>query len=287
MLALVLAVTGCAGSRSPRPPDRQTMSTTAAAQALLTTDAASLHMKWYLSSAEYQLTTECMKDHGFAYVAPDPGPEPSPATITAYALGTGHPATYGITPATFTDPPRQPDGNRPGFDLALDGPSTQMATVSFEGSGNISYETGGCTSAARTRLYGSIRAYVVAFYLPQIETSLFREFTGTDQPYLSALASWQACMKADAFPYANPDDASGAVQQLAAQKVDPTELRSRQTAIAEADTACDARSHLRQRTIAALGKFVRSRTPALLGQLADLSRTEAGAYRSAQQLISP
>jgi hypothetical protein len=281
-LAVVAAVAGCAGSRSPRPAAVSTQ----AARSELTSDAASLRIKWDLSSATYQLEAQCMKHLGFVYVTPDVGPEPSPKTITADALGSGRPATYGVTPEEFADPPTEPDWNRPGFSHALDGLSTQLATVSIAVGGNITYETGGCTAAARTELYGSVRAYVVSFYLPQVERDLFQKFTGTDQPYLSALHLWQACMKADHFPFTDPDDAAGSVGQLAG-KVSAAELVRRQAATAEADTACDARSQLRRRTNLALGKFVDSLSPRILAELDDVARSQAAAYQVAQRLVSP
>jgi hypothetical protein len=243
-------------------------------------------MKWYRTVAEYQLQAQCMKHLGFNYVVPDVGPEPSPRTITAYSLGNGQPATYGVAPESFAQQPDEPDGSRPGFVAALNGRSTQLATVSLAVGGNISYLTGGCTAAVRTELYGSVRAYILSFYLPQVEVDQFKSFTGTDQPYLSALHQWQACMKADHLPFANPDDAAGSVGQLAG-KVSAAELTRRQTATADADTACDARSQLRQRTNQALGKFVDSLSPVVLAQLDDVARSRTKAYQVAQRVISP
>ncbi|HEX5115728.1 MAG TPA: hypothetical protein VFW65_11070 [Pseudonocardiaceae bacterium] len=202
------------------------------------------------------------------------------------SLGTGHPATYGVTPRTFADPPNEPDWNRPGFGVALDGRSTQMASVTIPGGGLVAYETGGCTAAARTTLYGSVRAYVVSFYLPQIEGDLFQKFTSTDQSYLSALRLWQACMRADNLAFINPQDAAGSIQQLAGNNGSAAELMRRQTVVAEADTACDARSQLRQQTNQALQQFVNSLSPKVLAQMREVAHDQAGAYRVARQVLS-
>jgi hypothetical protein len=262
------------------------MGSVRAARSVLTENVDWLRQDWYLTGAEYHLAKQCMKSHGFDYVTPDMGPEPGPDTITTFSLGTGHQATYGITLGTFANPPYQPDWHRPGFSAALDGRSTRLASVTIPGGGRVTYETDGCTAAARTKLYGSVRAYVVSFYLPQIESNLFHKFTGTDQPYLSAQHRWQTCMKAHQLAFTDPQDAAGSIQQLAANSAGAAELSLRQTAVAEADTACDARSQLRQQTNKALQKFVDMLPTEALAQLGVVAHDRARAYQVARQVVS-
>lgn len=93
-------------------------------------------------------------------------------------------------------------------------------------------------------------------------------------------------MMADKLPFANPDDAAGSVARLAANNPSAAELTRRQTAIADADTACDARSHLRQNTSQALRKFLDALPPELLAQLGEVAHDRTRAYQVARQVIS-
>lgn len=290
LLAVLAVVAGCSTSRPPRPSAPQTASTSraAAARSVLASDVTSLRVNWYLSRAEKQLTAQCMKRHGFVYLTPGLGPEPSAATVTTYALGSGRPATYGVTPGIISAKPvTEPGGTQPRYSLALQGPPTAMATVTFASEGSVSYETSGCIGSARAELYGSVRAYVIAAYLPQVEGNLFDKFTGTYRPYQSALHAWQACMKTDKLPYANPDAAIASIQQLAMTGVGTAEVMRRQAATADADTACDAHAHLRERTSQALGRFVESLSPQGVAQLGDVARDRARAYQVARRVVSP
>lgn len=128
MVAVVAAVAGCAANRQPRSSVPQAVQ---AARSVLNRNVEWLRQDWYRTDAEYQLAAQCMKRRGFKYVTPDMGPEPGPNTMTTFALGTGHPATYGVTLETFADPPDEPDWRRPGFGVALDGRSTLMASVTI------------------------------------------------------------------------------------------------------------------------------------------------------------
>jgi hypothetical protein len=284
VLALLAALTGCASSRSPRPATSAPVPALGPARSVLTSTAASLRVDWYLTGAANRLTARCMQRMGFTYVTPDIGPEPSLHTITAYSLGTGHPATYGVTPESLADPPAEPDEKRAGYTIAFAGLSSQVASVTLATGDSYSYETGGCLADARKKLYGSTRAFVVSFYLVQDERGLFVRFTGTDRPYLSALHSWRACMKAAEFPAKSPEDAADSLQRLIlVHHAGTAETMRRQTAMAEADTACDKRSRLRLRTNQALATFVGTLPRTVLAQLDDIAHNRARAYRTARQ----
>jgi hypothetical protein len=206
-------------------------------------------------------------------------------TITMFALGRGDPATYGVTPeSSIAAPPSDPAAAKPGYRLALDGPASSLGKLNLPGGARVTYEVGGCQGGARSQLFGSVGAYMVSSYLPQVEENLFESFLGRDQAYLSALHTWQACMRADKFSVANPADAIGSLLQIA-DKTSEADLMRRQTALAGADASCDTPSHLRQRTNQALGKFVGSLSRQTLTQLNDMAHSQARANQIAQHVI--
>src|SRR5581483_609820 len=266
-----------------KPPGA--MPALALAQSVLISNAYSLREKWYRNRAEQQLIAQCMKRLGFVYLNPYAGPAPSPGTITEFALGRDHPATYGVTRESVTaTPPSDPEANRPGYRLALGGPAESLRTLTLPGGASITYGTGGCRASASTQLYGSIDAYVLSVYLPQIETNLFGEFISRDQAYLPALRTWQACMRADKFSVASPGDAIGSLLRIAG-KTSQADLTRRDTALAAADASCDGPSRLRQRTNQALTKFVGSLSRQTLTQLIDIAHSRARADQVARHVI--
>lgn len=228
-----------------------------------------------------------MAGHGFVYTVPDMGPPPGPNTITAFALGSGQPATYGVTEETLTDaPPSDPGSDQPNYAHALDGPANATATMTFAGGGNVSYETGGCQGNARKQLYGSVALFMASAYLPQIQGNAFSGFLSHDQPYAAALRTWQACMRTDGLPATNPDAAANSLLSLVGDSSAAT-LARRQTAMADADAACDGKSRLRQRTNQALDRFVGTLSPQILTQLDAVATSRAKADRMARQIVAP
>jgi hypothetical protein len=224
---------------------------------------------------------------GFIYPIPDMGSAPGLNTVTDFALGSGHPATYGVTPeSVVTTPPSYPEADQPRYQLALAGSLSAMATMAFPGGGSVSYQTGGCRGSARKQLYGSVDAYETSVFLPQIQENLFSNYLGSDKAYQSALRTWQACMGADKFSVANPDAAANSLLQIAG-KTSAVELMRQQAALAAADVACDGQSHLRQRTGQALEGFVGLLSPQMLTQLDNVARTRAQADHMAHQIVSP
>jgi hypothetical protein len=285
-LATLTVLAGCANGR-PAQQAGQAAGTEmpALAQSVLATDASSLREDWYRNSAEQQLTAQCIQRVGFAYRIPYAGPAPDLNTITEFALGRGNPEDYGVTKESLVDtPPSDPEAGKPGYQLALDGPQGSLRELGFPGGATVTYETGGCRGSARAQLYGSVDAYMLSSYLPQIEENLFQEFASRDSAYLRALRTWQECMRGDKFSVAGPGDAVSSLLRLA-DKTSEADLMRRQTALASADASCDRPSHLRQRTNQALGKFVRSLSRQTLKQLNDIAHTEARANQIARHVI--
>lgn len=285
-LALVLAtlalVAGCAGSRPPQPA----MPATAPARSVLSSDASALRDKWYRNEAEQQLVERCMARLGFVYSVPDMGPAPGPNTITSFALGSGHPATYGVTPESFVNvPPSDPGSDQPRYALALGGQASATASITFAGGGSVSYQTGGCQASARKQLYGSLELFMASAYLPQIQGNAFSGFLSGYQPYRSALRTWQACMKTRKVPATSPDTAASSVEQLAGNS-SAADLTHQQTTLATADAACDGTSQLRQRTNQALDKFVGTLPPQVLTQLDAVAGSRAKADQVARQVVA-
>jgi hypothetical protein len=286
-LTVLTVLAGCASSRPAQQAGHKAASATptrALAQSTLTSNASSLREGWYRNRAEQQLTAQCMKRLGFTYLIPRGGPVPGLDTITKFALGNGHPATYGVTTESLiAAPPSDPEADKPGYRLALDGPADSLRKLDLPGGANVGYETGGCQGSARSDLFGSVGAYVLSTYLPQIENILFENFLDRDQAYLPALHAWQACMRADKFSIASPGDAVVSLLKIA-DKTSQADLMRRETALAAADASCDKSSHLRRRTNQALGKFVGSLSRQTLNQLNDVARSQAKADQMARHV---
>jgi hypothetical protein len=279
---------GCAVSRPSRPAVRPPVPAVAAAEATLAINVPSLRWDWYISRAEQALTAQCMRSRGFQYTPPADGPEPSEQTITAYALGRGYPATYGVTQQSIASAnPHDPGSSKPSYVSALEGPSAPTATLTLPGGGLVAYGTGGCLGLARQELLGSVRAYMESAYLPQMVRSEFSQFLSTYHPYLAALHGWQSCMRAEGRAFADPEAAIESVQALALGGMNPAGLARRQTAIADTDVACDARSHLRSSTGQALTTYVRSLPAGILAQLSGIQSSREAALGVARRLLSP
>jgi hypothetical protein len=287
-LIVLTVLAGCAGTRPAQQAGQKAadaMPGLALAQSVLTSNASSLREKWYRNSAEQQFMAQCMKRLGFVYINPYAGSAPSANTITAFALGRGSPATYGVTKESVTATPlSNPEAGKPGYRLALDGPADSLRTLTLPGGASITYGTGGCSASASTQLYGSIDAYMLSVYLPQIEANLFGEFIARDQAYLPALRTWQACMRADKFSVASPGDAIGSLLRIAG-KTREADLMRRETTLATADASCDGPSHLRKRTNQALEEFVDSLSRQTLTQLIDIAHSQAQANQIARHVI--
>ena len=64
------------------------------------------------------------------------------------------------------------------------------------GGGTVSYGTGGCLSTARRHLFGSLPAFILDTYLPQLADLRFGSYLASYLPYTAALRGWRQCMAA-------------------------------------------------------------------------------------------
>ncbi|ACU75367.1 hypothetical protein Caci_6518 [Catenulispora acidiphila DSM 44928] len=289
ILAVLVTVAGCASSRPPRPsaPHSAGGPEVAAAGSVIATDASSLQWTWDLTRAEQTLTAQCMHSNGFAYTVPDVGPEPSAQTITATSLGSGYPATYGVTPESVSNrDPSDPGATLPSYAEALEGSPADSGTLPLPGGGHVDYQTGGCVGQARSTLFGNVRDYVASAYIPQVVRSQFGQYLTTYQPYVTALKGWQACMKAGGWDYANPQAAIAALQASVLHGTSATDLATHETAIADADTACDGRSHLRASTEQALTLFLGSLPTQTVDELRAVAASRVAAGRAAERAMA-
>jgi hypothetical protein len=266
-VTVLAAVAGCASGQPPRSPRPAATTATpqARARSVIAQDVTTLRWSWLVGQAEAVLTARCMKSHGFTYTVPAPDPEPAAATITVDALGTTGPATYGIPPHHAQ--PTSPGDDQPSFAQALEGPSTALAAMTLPDGSTVSYQTGGCTAAARATLFGSLGSYMASAYVPQVIRDEFDASLTHDKPYTTALKAWQACMADHHWTFDGPE---AAISSLESAQLDAATLSRRQSAIAAADRDCDSRSGLRSRRGESLARF----TAALPGKvLAELDGT--------------
>jgi hypothetical protein len=283
-MTVTVAVGGCAPSHPPRPASARPGAAVAISQtrarSVIAQDATTLRWSWLIGRTEVQLVAQCMRRHGYTYEIPAPDPEPGPATITADALGGSGPATYGVFP--HGAPPNKPGAEPVSFRDALDGAATEAASLALPDGSTVGYETGGCLGEARTRLFGSVRAYVTSAYLPQTVRDEFDAFLIADGAYTDALKAWQSCMAQRHWTFKAPAEA---IASLETAQLDAASLNRRQAAIAGADRDCDLRSHLRSRRGQALARFTTGLSGQVLAELDEVSTGRDLAGRVARQTL--
>ncbi|WP_203922888.1 hypothetical protein [Rugosimonospora africana] len=286
-MTVIAGMGGCSRSRPPRPtatvPNGVSASAMpqAHASSVIAQDAATLQWSWLVGRAENQLVAQCMKGHGFAYPLPAADPEPDAETMTADALGSGAPPTYGVFP--HHDQPSSPGADQVSFRSALEGAPTAVAAMTLPDGSTIGYETGGCTGQARTGLFGSVRAYVASAYVPQVVRDEFNAFLATDGRYTTALKDWQSCMTDRQWSFDSP---SAAISSLETAQLDAASLGRRQAAIAAADRDCDSRSHLRANRGNALTQFTADLSGQVLAQLDSIYAARGRAGQVARRALS-
>jgi hypothetical protein len=298
VLVVLAAVPGCASGPAPRPAGRQSPQAAGqapagamrAARELLTEDVPGLRQKWELGRGEQRLVAACMRRLGLRYFAPSPGPQPAAATVTQDAAAPRRHATYGVVPGTGqagadredTYLTRLPGPQRARYSTALLGTRRQLAAMKMPGGGTVTYGTGGCLSAARRQLFGSVAAFARDSYLPQVMDAQFGSFLASYRPYLAALRGWQRCMSSAGHRYATPAAAIEAIDALAARPgTRPGRLASAQRAAARADVACNRRTGLRLSRHVGLSVWVQSLSGKTLAQLWSVYRTRQRAVRAA------
>ncbi len=297
LLALMLAAAaaaGCASPRTPRPAAVQPQQTAehtrtraiAAAVRLLTDNTATLHQKWEIDVAQQRFTDGCMHRLGYRYLAPMPGRPPTAAIVTADVAGRPAHASYEVPlhPGGLGTGPedaylrRLPGPRRARYSAALLGTRNQLAAMTIPGGGTVSYGTGGCLSAARRHLFGSLPAFVLDTYLPQLADLRFGSYLASYLPYTAALRGWRQCMAATGKHFTSPAAAQESVEALAARRMTTArELAAYQRATAGADAACGARSRLRRHRHDGLLAWLRTLPSTTLTQLksVDLTRQHA------------
>lgn len=287
-MTVTVAVDGCTRSHPPRSattlPSAATATATLRTQArsVIAQDVATQRWSRLVGYAETLLVAQCMKRHGYTYAVPAPDPEPSPATITVDALGARGPATYGVLPHHAQ--PTNTDADQPSFQRTLDGAPTEIAAMTMPDGSTIGYETGGCLGEARTRLFGSVRAYVASAYLPEAVRDEFDASLTVDGPYTTARNAWHSCMALGGWSFDAP---AAAIASLETAQQDAASLNHRQAAIASADRDCDSQSHLRAERSQALTRFIAALPDRVLAELDEIHTSRERAEQAARRALSP
>jgi hypothetical protein len=297
-LAATAAVSGCGSHRTQRS-GAAAGPATAAAAAVLTVDAGSVHDRWLLFRAEQVLDARCMRAQGLQYLVTDPGPEPTAGVVTTDALGhISHgshatPLTYGVTAVASGQPAEDhyvqtlPDPVRTRYLDALNGPQTPRFTMRLPSGATGSYTTGGCVGQARAELYGSVRAALADTLVPQDLRNSFAASRRSPHQPDAAARTWKDCMAAAGWPGVNsPQAAIDSVRSMAARGTSQPDLDARQTAMATADARCDASCHLRTTTNQARTTYLTHQPPKVLTTLQNLALTHHQALQTANRALT-
>lgn len=294
--ALLLTVGGCA---SPPVPLAGTSSVSllAAASAATTSDATTMRERWTLFRAQQVLVQRCMTAQGLTYLVTNPGPEPPTATTTSDTLGHGSPPGYGVTAASNdTDSAGTaedryvrglPAVQAASYSVALDGRADEVAPLRLPSGVSGSYETNGCTAAARAQLYGKVRDAFEDTLVPQDVNQMFAPYLQHDQRYQAALGAWQRCMAASGWTATSPDAVIASLESLAAHQTSAASLARTQQAEGAADGRCDARSDLRAARADARGAFLRIQPATTLNLLARVLQVRQQAFVRANRTSLP
>jgi hypothetical protein len=298
-VAALAAISGCTAQHVPPPPGADAARAPSAeltARAVLTLTGTSLRQEWDIARAQQQFVVRCMNSQGLRYLTSSQGPEPTLRTVTATALGSGRPATYGITlgsPGGKTGPgpedqyvSRLPGPARTRYTAAYSGTAPAQGTLVLPSGMVIHYGTSGCLAQARAELFGSVRAAIADMYLPADTEILFDRFLDSDRPYLTTLHIWQHCMATAGWHFATPRAAILSIASLAARPgTSATKLNTRQTALADQDVTCNAHSQLRAHTQQQLTIFLSKQPGPTLTALRDIYRTRQRAVAIATKSL--
>ncbi len=299
MLAAAAAAAGCASSRPPRqaavqpqrPAGQARASQIAAAARLLTDDASALRQQRELNLAQQRSMAGCMQRLGYRYLSPSPARPPTAAIVTAdvAAARTRHLRGAAAPGRPGTDPEdaylRQlPGPQRARYSAALLGSQSQLATTPIPGGGTVSYGTGGCLGTARRQLFGSLPAFILDSYLPQVADLRFGSYLASYRLYTAALRGWRQCMAAAGQHFTSPAAALKSVEALAARSMTTARsLAADQRAVAGADAACGARTGLRRRRHDGLLYWLHTLPSTTLTQLRSVYLTRQRAVAAAQR----
>jgi hypothetical protein len=297
-LAAAAAAAGCASAPPPRPAAAQPSAgqaraaAIAAAQRLLTDDVAALRQKWELNLGQQRSVAGCMHRLGYRYLVPSPGPQPRASIVTADVAGPPGRASYrvplhaGGRRADAEDGylRRLPAPQRARYSAALLGTRGEEAAMRIPGGGTVTYGTGGCLGAARRQQFGSLPAFVLDSYLPQVAGQQFGSYLAGYRPYTLALSRWRRCMASAGHRFTSPAAALESVEALAARgQTSARALAADQRAVAGADAACGERSGLRHRRHDGLLAWLHTQPSAALTQLRSVYLTRQRAVAAAKR----
>jgi hypothetical protein len=219
-----------------------------------------------LWAAEEELVTACMRRRGFSYLAnaKDDDPEAEPGRVVVNRrgdVGAARQQGYGLvkrivdgeSPKRDDDRNAEPlarmtSANRAAFLEALRGPETSAAdqsvrhlveSVPLPGGGAAYWYRDSCLAHARHQLYGDDYEHnEIGYSQAMIRADLLAR-ADRDPEYNESLHTWRSCMHARGL---DDDQPAAAAARLASEyhggKLSLDELRTREVAVATADTEC-------------------------------------------------
>jgi hypothetical protein len=219
-----------------------------------------------LWAAEEELVTACMHRRGFSYVpnSKDDDPEAEPGHVPVNRrgdVGAARREGYGLVRRIQDgDSPKRDDdrnaealarmtsANRAAFLEALRGPDTSAADpsvrhlverVPLPGGGAAYWYRDSCLAYARHQLYSDDYEHnEIGYSQAMIRADLLAR-ADEDPEYNESLHTWRSCMHERGF---DDDQPAAAATRLASEyhggKLSLDELRTREVAVATADTEC-------------------------------------------------
>ena len=205
-----------------------------------------------LGEAEALVLQRCLREHGFD--APRPravsGSAPNlpvpldPAAGYGDVIDRGHPDVLGEYAQQL------PDAARVRFAQATDDSSAAHEVLGTPDGWQVSASTGGCVAQARAEVYGSVRGWLAAVFLPQDLNAESGE-AGADPRVGAVLTAYAGCMSRRGHDVTGPADAVDLARRRAAPGLPPSAW---EVALAADDAVCRAETGLVQAYLTVLGE---------------------------------
>ncbi len=201
-----------------------------------------------LGRAEALAVRNCMRRHGYDVPLPRatsgsvgnlPLPLDDAAAQDGYAEALDRSTPGGDPDALHGYQSTLPVAEQAVFARRLDDPAAPRAAFTTPNGWRVRASEGGCVAEARTAVYGSVKAWLLLFYLPQ-DLNAAGAHTSFDQSVMAANGRYRSCMTGRGHPVSFPQEAVALAQHTVHPGVAEPSLE--ELVIATADAECQQSS---------------------------------------------
>ncbi|GAA4234121.1 hypothetical protein GCM10022254_38260 [Actinomadura meridiana] len=233
-----LVLTACGGKTDPPPKgDSQSGMTLERRQLII---------------AENELTSICMRKHGFKHVTaiPPVREAPDPAAVEGDNIASRKANGYGLSSrgqgngldgvgvnGRYLDSLSKAEQAR--WQRTYIGDDTKKINVTMPDGSTVSTGSDGCVTEARRTLYGDISKYLRVYMVAVNYTGEAYRLTIGDPAYTAAVGRWKQCMTGRGYHFDSPKAAYEATDEEYEKAEDKAKARRQEIAVAMADAECN------------------------------------------------